>query len=377
MSFKIGIREFDRVLKQALAQTYAYRAEFATEFDFKHELFHQLHSLEINGYKLGDKLPGCKTSMLHAEAKPINGLTGRNAYADLLICNPTIERRYNYRAEFVIELKKTLNAKKLTAEIDKFAKYNDALRKYDAVRKLYIASTNKPTIDSASIKQIISERKQSNASIEVLTHRSRNDVVTPQSRRRSRTKTPFSERVSKCVTATLNLYGKNRDDIYHSFFWRNYEYTNEGDWTFPCEGDFVAQLYHRLRVVFRQAADIFTDYRTPSARNKKVDLFVQRGDETVGVEVKMNYDNLFRGDEIPNILQKFDAMSHDHPNHTNFLIVIQGEYAHRVNREGVNRKADSLDRLRQKRFELFHYDEIRNKAIGPVSAEEAQKLAIR
>ena len=182
--------------------------------------------------------------------------------------------------------------------------------------------------------------------------------------------------MAKCIITTLKLYGNNLEDIYHSFFWRNYEY-HEGNWTFPCEGDFVAQLYHRLRVTFGKITDVNTEYHTPSAHNRDVDLFVRRGDESVGIEVKMNYDNLYRGSEVPNLSQKFDAMSDDNYNHTNFLVVIQGEYAHRVNREGVNRKADSLDRLRQKRFELFHYDEIRNKAIGPVSAKEAQGLAIR
>lgn len=149
--FKIGIRPFEKVLKQALAQTYAYRAEFANEADFKHELFHQLHGMEINGCKLGEILPGYKTCMLHAEAKPVNGLTGNGAYADLLLCNPTIQRGYNYKTEIVIELKKSLTAKDLNGEIDKFAKYNGA------VWKLYIASANKLKIDRATAKRIALE----------------------------------------------------------------------------------------------------------------------------------------------------------------------------------------------------------------------------
>ena len=367
--FKIRIREFDKVLKQALAQAYAYRDKYENEFDFKHELFHRLHGMEINGYKLGHKLPDHMTCMLHSEARPKVGVNRR---ADLLVCNPTVNGVFNYKVEVVMELKLALDTNKLDKLLDRISKYNDG------IRKLYIASANSPKIDRASAKRIASEHMPPGTSIEVLDRNSVPYTSAPQSHRRSTAKIPLSERVAKCVTTTLNLYGKNRKDIRHGFFWRNYEPLNEGDWTFPSDGDFVCQLYHRLRTRLRQSATIHTEYHPPSAPPRKlVDLFVEGASETVGIEVKKNYDNLFRGDEIPNILQKFDAMSHRRPKHTNFLVVIQGEHAHRVNREGVNRKADSLDRLRHKRFELFHYDEIRNKAIGPVSAEEAQKLAIR
>ena len=363
--FKIGIRAFDKVLKEALAQTYSYSPHFKDEYDFKHELFHQLHGMEIGGYRLGEIFPGSKTCMLHAESKPLNGLRGKGAYADLLICNPTIQRGYNYKTEFVIELKKSLNLKDINTEIDKFAGYNNA------VPKLYIASANEPKIDRGFAKRIVSEMKSHSASIEVFDRSSISYTLAPQSSQRSKAKTPLAERVSKCVKATLDLYGKNRRDIYHSFFWRNYEY-HEGDWTFPCEGDFVAQLYHRLRAEFGQTADIHTEYKI--LPRKRVDVFVRRQHETVGIEVKINYDNLFRGKEISNLSKKFDAMSDDYDKHTNFLVVIQGAHAYRG-----NHRDDSLRRLRQSGSDLrlFHYDEIGNKAIGPVSAKEAQELAIR
>ena len=351
--FKIGIRPFEKVLKKALAQTYSYSPRFKDEYDFKHELFHQLHGMEINGYKLGDKLPGYKTSMLHAEARPRDGL---NRKADILICNPTVQRNYNYQTEVVIELKETLDENELIKELSKFSEYSNG------IRKLYIASANNPKIDRTSAKRIASEHTPPNTSIEVFDRSSISYTLAPQSSQRSKAKTPLAERVSKCVKATLDLYGKNRRDIYHNFFWRNYEY-HEGDWTFPCEGDFVAQLYHRLRVEFGQTADVHTEYKV--LPRKRVDVFISRQHETVGIEVKINYDNLFRGKEISNLSEKFDAMSDD--KHTNFLVVIQGAHAYRG-----NHRDDSLRRLRQSGSDLrlFHYDEIGNKAIGPLSVEE-------
>ena len=148
--FKIRIPEFEKVLKQALSQTYSFSPEFANESDFKHELFHQLHGMEVDGYKLGDKLPGYKTCMLHAEARPRDGL---NRKADILICNPTAQRSYNYQTEVVIELKETLDANELNKELSKFSEYNNG------IRKLYIASANNPKIDRATAKRIASEHK--------------------------------------------------------------------------------------------------------------------------------------------------------------------------------------------------------------------------
>ena len=68
--FKIVPSEFDRVLWQALAETYSSTPRFDNESSLKCELFHQLHGLEVSGHKLGDKLPGHPTCMLHAEARP-------------------------------------------------------------------------------------------------------------------------------------------------------------------------------------------------------------------------------------------------------------------------------------------------------------------
>ena len=375
--FKIGLREFEKVLKQALAQTYAYNSKFANESDFKHELFHQLHGMEINGYKLGDVLPGYKTCMLHSEADPIVGANWvkprQKPKADLLICNPAIEQEYNYKTEIVIELKKDLDSKDLNYEIDKFAGYKGT------VRKLYIAEANKPRIEKAYIKRIISERKPPGASIVAFDRSSIPHIPAPQSLRRSRAKTALSGRVAKCIKDTLHLYGDDLTDKFHNFFWRNYISQSElsRPWTFPSEKDFVAQLYHRLRTRLKQSATIRTEYHPPSAPpRKRVDLFVEGASEAVGIEVKMNYNpnNCSKPAVVKALSQKFDAMSNYYANHTNFLVVIQGQKGY----DG-NAKWNALDRLRQTGSELslLYYAEHDNKAIGPVSVEEAQGLAMR
>ena len=368
--FKIRIREFDMVLKQALAQTYAYRAEYDNESDFKHELFHRLHGMEIDGYKLGDRLPGYKTCMLHAESDPIVGASWvkpkQKPKADLLICNPAIEQKYNYKTGFVIELKTSLNSQKLNIEINKFAGYRGT------VRKIYIASANKPRISRENAKRTASEHTPPGTSIEVFDRNSITYTPSPQVRRRSSAKTALSERVAKCIKNTLHLYGDDLTDKFHNFFWRNYISQDEltRPWTFPSEKDFVAHLYHRLRVTFGKGADVNTEYRTPSAYNKRVDLFVRRGDETVGIEVKMNYNpsNCSKPAVVKALSQKFDAMSNDNANHSNFLVVIQGQKGY----DG-NAKWNALSRLHQTGSELsmLYYAEHDNKAIGPVSLEEA------
>ena len=289
--FKIRIPEFEKVLKQALAQTYSFSSEFANESDFKHELFHQLHTRKVNGYKLGDKLPNYEACMLHAEVDPIVGANWvsprRKPKADILICNPAIEQKFNYKTEIVIELKTSLNSQDLNDEIDKFAGYRGT------VRKLYIASANKPRISRENAKPIISEHKPPGASIVVFDRSSIPHIPAPQSRRRSSDKTALSGRVAKCIKDTLRLYGDDLSDKFHNFFWRNYISQSElmRPWTFPCEGDFVAQLYHRLRTRLKQSATIRTEYHPPSAPpRKRVDLFVEGAFETVGIEVKMNYN---------------------------------------------------------------------------------------
>ena len=67
-------------------------------------------------------------------------------------------------------------------------------------------------------------------------------------------------------------------------------------------------------------------------------------------------------------------MSNGNLNHSNFLVVIQGEHAY-----AKDNKRIALEKLHKagSDFRLLYYAEHDNKAIGPVSVEEAQELATR
>ena len=360
--FKVHKEEFDGILRRALARTYATRSNFASEAEFKYELFHQLHGLEIGGHKLGVKVPGHQTCTLHVEANAVNGLRGKSRRADLVVCDPTDMDEFNYRVVVAIELKTSLDSQKLNRELEKFAGYNGK------VPNLYIISANQPRIHREAAMGVVSEHMWGCESIEVIDRTAisnRQGIPAVVSTARSKDQSRLVENVTKCIKTTLNLYGRNSRDPYHSFFWRNYEYENEKGWTFPCEGDFTAQLYHRLRSGLRYCV-VTPEYRTPSAHRSRIDLFVSGERSSVGIEVKINYDN-FKGKgtnaETAKLSRKFKAMSNDHHNHTNILVVIQGQDAHK----GDNKRS-TLSRLRQEGadFGLMYYDEHQKKAIGPV-----------
>ena len=106
--------------------------------------------------------------------------------------------------------------------------------------------------------------------------------------------------------------------------------------------------------------------KRPLHRPARVDLFIDGGGGSVGIEVKMNYDN-FKGKgtdaETAKLSRKFKAMSRDHSNHVNVLVVIQGQRAYK----GTN-KFDTLARLRRERadFGLMYYDEYEARSVGPL-----------
>ena len=361
VKFKIDIKEFDGVFKQALQRTYSENPYFASEAAFQYELFHQLHGLKVGGYKLGAKIPGHQTCMLHVEANALNGLRGKSRRADLVLCDPTDKDEFNYRVRVAIELKRSLSSIELDSELEKFRGYKNK------IPKLYIVSANPPRIDRTTALGVVSRYRSSNTRIDVLDRTSILQDKDKYSGRKVKRRVAdrLVERVTDCIKTTLELYGKNSRDPYHSFFWRNYEHETGKGWTFPCEGDFTGQLYHRLRSKLPQC-DVMAEYQPPSASPARVDLFIRGNSESVGVEVKINYDN-FKGKgtnaETAKLSRKFKAMSRDHGNHTNILVVIQGQDAHK----GTN-KIDTLGELRQGRadFGLMYYDEYQKRAMGPM-----------
>ena len=354
----VDLVQFDSLIRQALARAYSVRRAFDNESDFKFELFHQLHRMKLNGRSLGVKSPGSSTCALHAEAKAENG---NPAKADLLISNPTRPNGFNYETEVVIELKDTLTAKALRTELEKFGTYRDR-----SIRRLYLIPANKTTLKDHEKSSILAEYRRS---AHMLTILDRSSVKPGRVRkaRHSGGNRPLAAQVSECIRRTMNLYGKNRRQ-YQGFFWCNYEHEINKGWTFPVEGDFNAQLYHLLRSTL-PAAGIRTEYRPSSAVRNRVDFFIADSGESVGIEVKMNWDQ-FRfqprktKQETDSILEKFDAMNHDQSNHSNLLVVIQGEDGHKS-----NNKSEALRRLQGEDFSLFYYDERKGTPVGPVTIQ--------
>ena len=300
-------------------------------------------------------MPGSPTCALHAEAKAENG---NPAKADLLICNPGSPNGFNYATEVIIELKETLTAMSLRTELDKFAKYSDR-----SIRHVYLIPANRTTLSELEKASILKGYRGIARKVTILDR----SFVKPSRVRRARNSDgnrPLKEQVSECIRETLNLYGKSRNQ-YHGFFWCNYEHETNKGWTFPVEGDFNAQLYHRLRSKL-PASDIRTEYRPSSAGRSRADFFIANTGESVGIEVKMNWDQFRfqprkKKQEFEGILEKFDAMNHDRASHSNLLVVIQSEDGHKS-----NNKAEAFKHLHGEDFSLFYYDERRNTPVGPM-----------
>lgn len=354
----VDLNEFDSLMRQALARTYSLRDKFDNESDFKFELYHNLHRLRLNGRLLGSKLPGYSTCPIHVEAKAENGNPSK---ADILICNPTRQNTFNYPAEVIIELKTNLNMSAFRKEMKKFAGYSDR-----NIRRLYIIPANRNTLQPNQKSNIMAEYPQIARKLIIL-DRSMIQTRVAQKKTVTGLKRPIADQVSKCIKATLNLYGKGRRQ-YHGFFWCNYEYEQSNGWTFPVEGDFNAQLYHRLRSKLPRSASIQSEYRPPSNANSRVDFFIDSPNESVGIEVKMNWDQLRTQpnkvkQEVDSILDKFDAMDARQVNHSNILVVIQGEDGYK---QSSNNKSKALRSLRGSGFSLYYYDERRDRSVGPV-----------
>ena len=356
--FNIDLDEVDSLVRRALAATYVGRDRFSNESDFKFELYHQLHGLELNGHRLGDRLPGFQTCPLHAEAKPENGNPSK---ADLLICNPTINNGFNYRAEVLIELKTDLGEKDLRVELKKLQGYTDG-----SVRRLYVIPANRNKLSKVEETRVLSEYRKEARRLYILDRSAIAEAVSsPQNVKPAAPRQSLLDRTTQCIRETLNLYGKYRQQ-YHSFFWCNYEHGQGKGWTFPVEGDFNAQLYHRLRTRLPRKASIQTEY-SPAAR-LRADFFIKSATESVGIEVKMNWDQfkpkykdgVETEKEARAILEKFDAMSAVYSGHSNILVVIQGEEAY----QAANKSGAIQELGRGSPFRLFYYDEKDGSPVG-------------
>lgn len=109
-------------IRNAVAHAYGFRGwTYSNVAEFKHELFHRLAQVSVDGHRLIDKVPGTPSCRLHCEGKVENGNASK---ADLLICDPTRRQRFSYAVDYVLEL----TSKAAKQELDKFQGYQNAYK---------------------------------------------------------------------------------------------------------------------------------------------------------------------------------------------------------------------------------------------------------
>lgn len=311
-------------IHSAIYATYRFAGwKFENEAEFKHELFHRLALTTANGSPINEAEPGAITARLHAEGKVENGNPKK---ADLIICDPTGDdsELFNYRVEQIFELKKRFKKIDITSETEKLSSYR---MNYDAV---WFVSAESTSLESNNIPQEIINAKQFYF-IEPSPDEKKDDWL------------PASDLeieealivIKRCITECLKIYGKNKKQ-YKSFFWCNYEHELERHHSYPCEGDFNAQLYHRLRVGLPSGIKIRSEYSPPALGRKRIDLFVENPKKgwSVPIEIKMNWDQfkpkyskgIPKTSEANTIIERFRVIFTSTAVVSPILVVIQGDW---------------------------------------------------
>ena len=334
---------------EALKATYGFDLwQFENEAEFKHEIFHQLSLKTVDGVRLSHQVPGSQTCRLHAEGKIENGNPSK---ADLLICDPFQRQRFNWHVDYLIELKARCNQRLVVEELEKFGRYTRTCK-----AAYFIAERGKlPDLSAISIPE----------GVQVLGRESVLATKTSQPRHTevAMTLEQAYQEVVRATAELLQLYGSNRGQ-YHSFFWCNYEWEEGRKHSFPCEGDFVAQLYHLLRTRLSEAIEIRSEVH-PARTNARIDLVIR--DKAAGwcipVEVKMNWDQfkpkykkgVLQSSEAHSIIDKMHGMCGTHIRTKPIVIVLQWAW-----QTARDLRADALPELRSATFPVAFggFDEI-------------------
>ncbi len=343
VSFRLD--EAHEVITQALANTYAQSRWYYKESDFQFELYHQLHSMKLNGTRLGERKTGTSTCMLHFEARAENG---NGSTADLLICDPTSKMPLNYRPEVAIELKLELNRTKLEEEFEKFSRYRKGL-----IRRLYVIDDRAYSINEWNENAVRAKYRDIETRVHLLNRSPKLPAPTLQGRE-PRNRPWLKKQVAACIKSTLRLYGEGSHQ-YNGFFWRNDESRLGTSRPLPALEDFYAQLYHRLRCRLPKTARVRTNYRSASSL---VDFEALTSWSSVGIEIKRSWDE-FSLVQVKEVVDKFRRIRKGKRRHTNFLVVIQGECGFTSEKNKRNATRD----LRKARtpFILLSYDEWRQR----------------
>lgn len=348
------------LILSALETTYAYSGwSFSNESEFKHELFHQLALLKHKGVPLAQTEAGALTPRLHAEGKVQNG---NPAKADLLVCDPFVFQGFNYKVDHVIELKVSLTAKALKDEIGKLNSYQRR------ISGIWLISLNPLRIPTEGIPK----EHPAAESLRVIGPTGIGDA-TPEIHRDQEAPS-LSEVVlivGRCVDKCLNLYGNGKGQ-FQSHFWCNFEHELERRHSFPCEGDFNAQLYHCLRINLPASLRIYSEYSPQSLSRRRIDFLIKApgGEWAIPIEVKMNWDQFkpkyknrapIRSEALT-ILDRFSAVKEEMIRISPILVVIQGEWRRATkmpNKENALRDLETAAFP----FELACYDESLNTIV--------------
>ena len=321
------------------------------ESDFKFELFHQLASLEVEGVALCDQVPDTNSCRLHAETKIENG---NNAKADLSICDPSTRMAFNYRVDYALELKTRFTEVEIGREFIKLAAYADAERHY------YFLSALPSKHSSCDIQARLEKTGQFCTVIQPTAAdfdgscESHQYVAPITSQERDHL-------IASTITEVLELYGKLRAQ-FHGFFWCNYEREQHRGFTYPCEGDFTCQLYHRLRQRFPNAK-IFTEEVCSEDARWRIDLVVFLDSVAIPIEIKMNWDQfenkrhkdgLMKEVEASRICERLHRLSKCKTVASAFVILIQGHWRQPSQRREVGLGVFSKTRVP---FTLWCFDE--------------------
>lgn len=354
------------LIKAALGKTYAFSGwPLANEAEFKHELFHNLAQQSFDGVPLSVAGRDAKTPRLHAEGKVENG---NPAKADLLLCDPYVYQTFNYKVDHIIELKVVLNRVTLDTELRKLNNYRGS---YDGIwivsqRPLCVPQQALPSQHPMAGK-IRVVGPEGPPQVGAVAHLTGEEIDLESTLAIAR----------DCLCECLSLYGSGKEQ-YQSYFWCNFEHELERHHSFPCEGDFNAHLYHRLRRALPAGVRIHSEYQPAGLGRCRIDFLLEgpRKQWWIPIEVKMNWDQfkpkyknrqLVRAEALT-ILDRFAAVRAERSCVAPILVVIQGEWR-RVT--SMPNRRDALEHLSRTEFpvELLCFDEVKHEIVSRTLGE--------
>jgi len=173
-------------------------------------------------------------------------------------------------------------------------------------------------------------------------------------------------KVHSCIEKCLTMYGNGRQQ-YQGFYWCNYEHETNKKQTYPCEGDFVCQLYHALNSQLPESVKIVSEVQPEGTRNR-IDLVVSStsGDWAIPIDVKMNWDQFkhkydqktgnLKTPEAELITGRYKRISGEYKSSEPITVVIQGALA-----QATDKKTRSVKIFQDADFPhlLVYYDEHR------------------